>query len=110
MFFHYLSILAILPKERPKVLEILDTFGIRQMAGDKNEDLNKEQKIQQMKSTFNMMQSEAEKKLSDFKTFVDIPEQSKLLKTNTMMLELYVEINEDMKELFEYMNIKSQVK
>ena len=106
MFFHYLSILAILPKERPKVLVILDTFGIRQASGEsKNEPDSGVDRKETVKSTFGMMQSEAQKKLSDNKTFVDIPDQSKLLRANTLMLELYVEIHEDMKGLFNYMNI-----
>jgi hypothetical protein len=33
LFFHYLSILALIPKERPKVLVILDTFRIRNSKG-----------------------------------------------------------------------------
>ena len=60
MFFHYLSILAILPKERPKVLVILDTFGIRQAAGEsKNDDNDGIDRKESIKSTFGMMQNEA---------------------------------------------------
>ena len=108
LFFHYLSILAIIPKERPKVLVILDTFGTRpgaQAAEEAEPTSGDNRRRQTNKSTFTMMQSEAQRKLTDYKTLVDIPEKSKLLRANTLMLELYVQIHEDMKELLEYMNI-----
>ena len=36
------------------------------------------------------MQNEAQKKLIDQRTFIEIPEKAKLLRANTLMLELYV--------------------
>lgn len=61
LFFQYLSILALIPKERPKVLVILDTFKTRNyQPQDGPVSLGRKQGAQEpKKSTFNIMQSEA---------------------------------------------------
>ena len=43
---------------------------------------------------FNLVQ-QAEKRLKKFKTIVEIPDEAKLLRANTMMLELYVMISQE---------------
>lgn len=59
-------------------------------------------------STFNMMKTQAQEKLMDFKAIMlDIPEQSKLLKVNTLMLEMYVKLQVNLNELLDYQNIES---
>lgn len=55
-----------------------------------------------------MMKTQAQEKLMDFKAIMlDIPEQSKLLKVNTLMLEMYVKLQVNLNELLDYQNIES---
>jgi len=82
LFFHYLSILAILPSKRQRLTEILGTFGKK----DKNIDVNTSNTPS---GTLDIVQQQ-EKRLNKFKTVVEIPEDAILLRANTMMLELYV--------------------
>lgn len=60
LFFQYLSILALIPKERPKVLVILDTFKTRNyQPQDTPSSTGKNKEAPGSKSTFNILQSEA---------------------------------------------------
>ena len=77
LFFHYLSILAILPSRRSDLLRILDSF---------NENQNKSSSKVAGGSTL-------QKRLNQ-DTFVDIPDEAQLLRANTMLVELYVMIND----------------
>jgi len=88
LFFHYLSILALLPARRADLLRILDTYGQREKGAGGEPAAGS-------RPHFDMVQ-QAEKRLKKFETIVEIPDEAKLLRANTMMLELYVTIMDSM--------------
>ena len=45
-----------------------------------------------MDETFDQVHEGFEKRIKKFKTFVEIPDESRLLRANTMMIEMYVAI------------------
>jgi hypothetical protein len=76
LLFHNLSILAIIPSKRADLLDILDTHGQRQHKPIDEADYD--------------LVGQTEKRLKKMQTIVDIPIDAKLIRANTMMLELFV--------------------
>ena len=67
-------------------MQILDTYAQREKNTSHVKNINSNQ--------FDLVQ-QAEKRLKKFKTIVEIPDESKLLIANTMMLELFVLISQE---------------
>lgn len=86
LFFHFLSILALLPEKRQNFHNILDTY----MSREKRATVRLKGKQEQ----FNLFDA-AESRMQNFETLIEIPEDAKLLRANTMLLQLYVEIVHD---------------
>ena len=80
LFFTYLSILALLPGKRADLLRILSSHHSRW--NDEEEENG---------PTLNNAK-EANKRIMKFETEVEVPESSKLLRANLMMLEIYTYI------------------
>lgn len=90
LFYHYLSILALLPDRRQDFLQILDTYGQR----EKN---NNSSSFKQNGNN-NQFVSGTGKPIQEYKPLVEIPAEAVLLKANTQMLELYVLLSQEAKQ------------
>lgn len=89
---NYLSILALIPEKYNDFMNILDAYGQRKREPKPVNEEKQEFVVDLVK--------QAERRLQKQRTFVDLPEDSKLLIANTKMLELYVTIqmNNDQSE------------
>ena len=84
LFFHYLSILALLAEKRIHFHNILDTYLQRSGPQKEKED----------EKEFNFYQ-EWERRNKQYETLIEIPDEAKLLRANTMLLQLYVSITQE---------------
>lgn len=76
--------MALIPEKYNDFMNILDAYGQRKRENKQKNEEKKEFVVDLVK--------QAERRLQKQRTFVELPEDSKLLIANTKMLELYVTI------------------